>query len=96
MPEEVGEIAYSELHELTEATLTALGPGLVLSPVVAPTFDCIDVALLLKGLGYRGSYRALSVPLPNPDIVRREIRALCPDLDFDVVMVEGLTPGRPI
>ncbi|MEM9032462.1 MAG: hypothetical protein AAGB18_07425 [Pseudomonadota bacterium] len=94
MPDEVGEIAFSELHELTEAALIALNPGLILSPVVAPTFDCVDVATLLRGLGYRGSYRALTGRIPNPEIIRREIRAQCPGLDFDVIMVDRVKGRR--
>ena len=80
----VAAILYKELDE---RMLAIHQPDVVVSPVVTSGFDCIDVAQALPDIGFRGSYRAVTTGLPNPDIVRREVRALCPGLDFIVVTV---------
>lgn len=84
---EPDEFTFSSFHEVTGETIVTLNPSLILSPVVAPNFDCVDVAMLLTKIGYSGPYRAVTARLPKPDIVRREIRAHCPAIDFDVITV---------
>jgi len=86
MPAQDG-VRFAALEDVDEALLSMMGPKLVVSPVVASSFDCLDVSSVLHDLGYGGSYRAVTRRLPNPDIVRREVRLLCPTLDFDVVTV---------
>jgi len=78
-------LTAAAFEELDDRMLAIHEPDLVVSPVVTSGFDCIDVAQVLTDLGYRGPYRAITPGLPNPDIVRREVRALCPGIDFRVV-----------
>ena len=87
-------ITYADFVEVTDGLLYSLRPDMVLSPLLSTRFDCIDLAQLLLRLGFSGRYRAMTPPLPNPDIVRREIRSLCPGLDFDLVMISESTPAR--
>jgi hypothetical protein len=86
-------LAAATFEELDEGILAIHEPDIVVSPVMTRGFDCIDVAKLLTDLGYRGAYRSVTPGLPNPEIVRREVRALCPGIDFRIVTVgaDGLT-----
>jgi hypothetical protein len=59
----------------------------VLSPLLARGFKCIDLAQVLRAMGFEGRHRAIDDMLPNPEIVRRRIVDLCPGLDFGVIMI---------
>ena len=82
---------YVDFHELTPEMVVTLAPTLVVSPLLAMSFDCIDLAVLLQEAGFTGRYRAFSRPIPNPKLVRREIHDLCPDIDFDLMMLDDQT-----
>lgn len=79
------DMAFLAFRDLDEDTLAALRPAVVFSPLLAKTFDCIDLALLLSQLGYEGKYRAVSENVPKPEVIEREVRQLCPRLDFQIV-----------
>ena len=87
------EIRMADLAELTAATLAEVNPDLILSPVVAARFDCLDVASRLVALDFQGSYRAIARNLPDPKLVLAEVRANHPDLDFDIMLLPQLV-GR--
>lgn len=57
----------------------------VLSPVVGPRFDAIDLAARLEEEGYCGRYIAFAPYLPDHAIVSREVAAVAPGLSFDIV-----------
>jgi hypothetical protein len=80
-----GNVIFAEFHEVTEGLLALLAPRLILSPLLARTFDCVDLAQRLGTLGYRGPYRAIDTGLPDPALIVREVRSLVPGLDFGVV-----------
>lgn len=82
------EIRFVELSDVTQAGLATMEPALILSPVFTPVFDCVDVAIRLVDAKFTGAYRAMGLRLPKPEMVRREVHAACPNLDFDVVVVE--------
>jgi hypothetical protein len=69
--------------------LTRVQPDIVVSALMGEDFDAIDLARTLNDLGFVGRYRAMVRNLPNPGVVRREIRHVAPGLDFDILM---LTP----
>ncbi len=89
-----GELAFAAYHDLTAELLVRETPDIVVSPLLAKSFDCIELAQLLSTLGFEGAYRAMTVQLPSPEIVVREIATLCPGLDFDVIELpkKRLTP----
>jgi len=37
--------------------------------------------------GYQGQYRALASALPAPNLIKREVAQVAPDLDFDIIEV---------
>lgn len=78
---------FACFSELNIPLLESVAPDMVVSALIGDGFDAIDVARRLACLGYRGPYRALSQPLPRPGLVRAEVRAAAPDLDFDLVVV---------
>ncbi len=82
-------------HELTPELLELVRPQIVLSPLLCSAFDCMDLADVLARAGFRGRYRALSPDLPEPELIRTEIRSACPGLDFDIVSMAG-PAGRTV
>lgn len=78
-------IAFCTFDDVTDNLLKQHAPTLILSPVLARRFDCIDLATRLHHLQYGEKYRAIAWNMPNPDIIEREIRSLCPKLDFAVL-----------
>ena len=79
------KIAFCQFEDVTDELLRRLTPTLILSPVLARRFDCIDLATRLYQLSYPERYRAISSNMPNPHIIEREIKSLCPTLDFAVI-----------
>lgn len=78
---------------LTECRLSGPGaPGLVLSPLLTPEFDALDLARILTQCGYRGRYLALVERLPSANLIRREVAAQSPNINFDVIVLDGSTP----
>jgi hypothetical protein len=73
--------------DISAETLAALRPDVVLTPLVGAGFDCLDVAVALCAAGYRARLRAVVRYVPNPGLVRREIAASCPGLDFDLIVL---------
>jgi hypothetical protein len=81
------------IDQLPEERLTgADAPALVLSPLLTPAFDALDLARLLTQCGYRGRYLALVDRLPSANLIRREVEAQSPSLNFDVIVLDGSTP----
>lgn len=86
-------IARVDYDELGSIDFTgAQRPRLILSPLLTPVFDAIDLARYLSQQGYRGRYLALVDRLPSANLIRREVQAQSPDLNFDVVILDGSTP----
>jgi hypothetical protein len=73
--------------------LASLNPEVVLSALIAPDFDAVDLARLLHDEGFRGRYRAVTVRLPNPAAIVSEVRAAVPGLDFDLFVMDEIRHG---
>ncbi|EBA10955.1 hypothetical protein [Roseobacter sp. CCS2] len=80
-------IQFSELRALTKTTLDDLSPSVILSPLMGDDFDVLDVAMRLVTFGYDGRYRAITENLPDAEMIRKEVRAHAPDLDFDILVM---------
>jgi len=80
--------------DVTAQTLRRIAPDVVLCALMGDGFDAIDLAERLTALGFAGRLRALATDLPNPEAVCREVCAACPDIDFDVLVLNDgvLTP----
>jgi hypothetical protein len=84
-------LAFTDFRSVTAELFQVMAPTLVLSPLLARGFDCIDLAQVLHAMGYRGRYRAVADLLPDPGMIRREIATICPGLDFDVIVMPSRT-----
>ena len=80
-----GDLAFLDFWDLTQDILESIRPDIILATLVSRRFDCVDLAELLWNASYPGKLLAMTKDLPDPDIVRREVRDLYPGLDFDVV-----------
>lgn len=78
-------IVYVDFHDVCHDLIHRVAPRLVVSPILARNFDCVDLAELLGRLRYAGRYRAFGPQLPDPNMIMREVRSLVPALDFDVM-----------
>jgi len=86
-------ILSSSYEELSNFPLAGpLAPALVLSPLLTPAFDALDLARVLSQHGYRGRYLALVDRLPSANLIRREVAAQSPNLNFDVIVMDGSSP----
>ena len=83
---QAGNVKFVSIDEVSESLLEHLCPTVVISPALSRRFDCIDLAQILCSHKYKGRYRAVSRELPNPTMVEREIRSLCPGLDFAILV----------
>ncbi|KEO59364.1 hypothetical protein DT23_04595 [Thioclava indica] len=72
---------------ITTDLLGSIAPEIILAPLLSARFDILDLARLLKSLGYRGALRAYSAPLPNAKVIRSEVKVEFPDLDFTIFEV---------
>ena len=83
MPTE--DMAFVAFPDVSEAILSLYNPKVVVSPALATAFDCIELALLLHNIGFKGAYWAVARDLPKPDLIEREVAQMCPRLDFRIV-----------
>lgn len=80
-------ISFVSFSEVTEDLISQHRPRVVFSPVLARSFDCIELAILLCKHGFTGGYRAMAESLPKPELIEREVRQLCPRIDFKIVKI---------
>ncbi|MEN8875331.1 MAG: hypothetical protein ABF285_14830, partial [Pacificibacter sp.] len=85
---------YLDFKDLSPEVFEAVNPDLVVSPAIATTFDCLEMAQFLSQSNFTGRYRVSTDNLPRPEIICREVRQLFPLLDFDVVHQEETIPAR--
>ena len=79
-------IAFISFEDVTEATVEHYSPSIIYSPVLAHAFDCIELALLLRNIGYDGAYRAIAQDLSKPELIEREVSTMCPQLEFKIAL----------
>jgi hypothetical protein len=78
-------VFYVDFKDLSGQVFQAVNPDLVMSPAIATTFDCLELAQFLEQSGFAGRYRVTLDNIPKPEIICREVRHLHPMLDFDVL-----------
>ena len=65
-------------------------PDAVVAPLIGARFDIVDLAEGLQDARFRGRLIALSGPLPDRTMVKREVHAACPGIAFEMIC---LTPA---
>lgn len=78
-------VSFADLRDRGPELLGRLHPDLVVAPLVSLGFDAIDLAGVLVGLGFRGTFRVLTPALPAPEMVRKELLLLCPGMTIELV-----------
>ncbi len=85
------DIRVVDYDQVTAELLESFKPHFVVSTILTPRFDIIDLAQLLTRLKFTGAYRVLTdEALPNPGVVLREVRSHCPKLDVDLLSLDML------
>ena len=85
------DIEVVDYADVNADLLKGFDPHFVVSPILTPAFDILDLGTLLWQLRYAGAYRVLTeVALPNPGLVLREVRSQCPGLDVDLLAMDML------
>lgn len=85
------DIEVVDYADVNADLLKSFDPHFVVSPILTPAFDILDLGTLLWQLRYAGAYRVLTeVALPNPGLVLREVRSQCPGLDVDLLAMDML------
>ncbi|MBL3568430.1 hypothetical protein DSD19_11030 [Rhodovulum sp. BSW8] len=73
-------------YGLVQAALSSVqSVDMVVSPLLTEQFDAMDLATQLELGGYRGLYVVVTPVVPNPEIIRREIAALCPGITVQLI-----------
>ena len=81
---------FATMADLDAELLARVAPDIVLSSLFGPEFDALELAQKLQALGFRGQYCALTDTPPRIDLVRREIQAIAPDLEFSILTVHEI------
>lgn len=82
------DLTYLDFQDLSSEQVDTVGPEMVVSQLVEDAFDAFQIVNDLKSFGYRGRYRAVARELPNVPMVRSEITAIAPEIDFDIVVLQ--------
>lgn len=75
---------FASFADLGAELIHQANPDVVISPLMAGSFDAIELAELLDMLGFEGRYMVVTPPLPRPDIIRRDIIGAAPGLQIEL------------
>lgn len=91
---ETGQLKSCSLADLENDWSVQARPDAVVSTLFWREGDVLDATRILCRKGFVGPYRALTPPLPRKRIIEKEVRALCPLIDFEVIEVTDGMLGR--
>lgn len=96
---DVRDLHFLDAAEVSAEAIEAVGPEIILSPLVVRDIDAIEIARALSQLGFAGRYRVLSSALPDPASIEAEVRAVAPQIDFGVLNLtreaDDVTAAQP-
>ncbi|MDX8351982.1 hypothetical protein [Cognatiyoonia sp. IB215182] len=90
---DAGDVDFAQIDALDGDLLKRVNPDIVLSALVADTFDAVDVALRLITCSYRGKYRAITDQEVDAPLITREIKSLSDELDFGLLVLRAPPPA---
>lgn len=82
-------VVIGSYEAITAELIGRNAPDMVLAPLVAAEYDITDLAERLVRAGFRGRLRAYTRRLPDPRMVRAELRAGWPELEVDLIELRG-------
>ncbi|MFO8126342.1 hypothetical protein [Yoonia sp.] len=83
--------SFTEFGDFDDDMLHRIQPEFIFSPLIGADFDAIEVAERLQELRFAGRYRVITEDMPNTNMVRAEVHAHAPDIDFDLLIVPPIT-----
>lgn len=84
---------FVAFNEMTAELLDDLQPDVIYSPLLTQNFDTTEVAARLQELGFRGQYCAVATHVPQPQIIKNEVRMAAPLVKYDLLLTDE-TPRR--
>lgn len=78
---------FVDIGQLDRAKIRQYDTALIMTPLMSDGFDAFDVAEKLMAVRFRGIYRVLTNAVPDADIIRADIGAAAPDIDFDLLVL---------
>lgn len=81
------DVEATRFEALDAKRLAEFNPDTIISGLVTPDFDILDLAAKLAQLGFAGRLIALSTPLPNPQVIRAEVRAVSQEFQFELRII---------
>ena len=90
------DLRVVDFSEVDGALLASFAPDFVISPLVTPGFDVLDLADRLWRARFTGAYRALAeAAVADPGLIVAEVQTRYPGLDIQVLRLEpeGSVPG---
>lgn len=83
----VGQTTFSDMR--MHHVVGDHAPDLVLCPLVSCGFDAMDLLILLREAGYLGRFLVLAPQMPDIALIRSEMLAQAPDLNADIIAMDG-------
>ena len=78
----VQTVVITHRRLLSATMLQTVQPDVIVAPLIASSWDLVDLAATLDRLGYRGIVCALTRPLPRGELIVSELSSLYPTLSF--------------
>ena len=80
-------IFFTHRQFLDDRMLDAVRPDVIVTPLMAQSWDLLDLGTALVRAGYRGRLCALTEPLPRIDLVMNEISRHYPKLAVSLLEI---------
>jgi len=84
LPAEIS-VVLARFDGLCRDLLLTVRPDCVVTPLVAPNFDVLDLAQCLAELDYSGPLIAVTFPLPDRRVIEREVTECCAGIRLRVI-----------
>ena len=88
------QISFAEFRDVNRELLCALAPDIIISPLFAKCFDCLDLAVKLESAKFAGLFQVLSPSVPKPKLIMNEIKSCCPTLRVTLIPATAHQVGR--
>lgn len=81
-----GQVKVTNFNNLSTKSLKSYAPTVIVSKIVTPGFDVLDLAKRLTDMNFTGAYITLPEPMvPKPEVILNEVRTMYPRLHVDIM-----------
>ncbi len=78
-------VIHTQMRMISTQMLSQVQPDAVVAPLICAQWDILDLGQILQDMGYCGTLFVLTKPLPRAELVLREVRAFCPDIEIRLI-----------